>query len=91
MMFFTFNKQNVKYGNSWRINGLGAKGMFAVITAKILRLKKLAWETPDSELEVGKTMETFRDSTVYHLLAMVLMDDQFGINEAAVQAEVDKT
>ncbi len=88
----TYLTQNLKYGYSWRDDGLGPKSMFVATQAKQARLLKLLWETPDSEMDVPKTVETIRDRMVYDWMTLLKIEDTFGpIDEVAVQREVDKT
>ncbi len=88
----TYLTQNLKYGYSWRDDGLGPKSMFVATQAKQARLLKLLWETPDDKMDVPKTVETIRDRMVYDWMTLLKIENQFGpIDEAAVQVEVDKS
>lgn len=88
----TYLTQNIKYGYSWRDDGLGPKSMFVASASKQARLLKLLWETPDQEVDVPKTVETVRDRIVYDLMMLLKIEDMSGpIDEVAVQREVDKT
>lgn len=83
--------QNRKYGDSWKNDGLGPKALFVASASKHHRLMQLLWETPRTEMDVGKVVETLRDQILYCLLTIVRIDLELGIDEADVQQEVDQT
>lgn len=87
----TFATQNVKYGDSWKNDGLGPRSLFAESNAKHHRLKQLLWDTPPEDWDVAKIVETLRDRALYDLLTIVKIKLECGIDENAVQKEVDKT
>lgn len=88
----TFLTQNLKYGFSWRDDGLGPRSLFADATSKQSRLKRLLWETPPDEFDGPKIFETLRDRIVYDLLTMLKYEHEHGmVPEPDIRREVNKT
>lgn len=91
-ILLTFFKQNKKYGSSWKVVDLGARGLYPEINAKIQRLKRLVWDTPDGEVDHAKCVETIRDTILYlHMMSRLLEIKLGPVDEFAVQKEVDAT
>jgi len=63
-----------KYGDSWKIDGLGPKSLFVEINAKFQRLRHLLWEEGIHKKDPEEIHELMTDIGVYSILLIMKME-----------------
>lgn len=75
--------KNRKYGNSWKTDPLGVRGIFSHISAKFYRMLQTIWEDWNTVYDQNKgpmhralISELIRDSLVYHCMLETLATEK---------------